>query len=80
MGKTMTSLASRVNSDRSIANLQMDRTNWSGAPGELPVLATPATVTAAAAFVAANKGAVAGAAAFAGLFGAGVWVGVATAD
>lgn len=46
---------------------------------ELPVLATPATVTVAAAWVTANKAAVAGATAFGALFGAGVWAGVANA-
>ena len=77
---TMSTLVSRVNGDPMIASLRMDRQDWSVASGELPVLATPATVTAAAAWVTANKAAVAGAAAFAGVFGAGVWVGVATAD
>lgn len=72
-------LEARVNADESMLRLPMGQPSLATA-GDVPVLATPAAVTAAAAWVTANKAAVGGAAAFGALFGAGVWVGVANAN
>lgn len=72
-------LEARVNADESMRGLPMGHLALDN-PSAVPVLATPAAVTAAAAWVTANKAAVGGAAAFGALFGAGVWVGVANAN
>ncbi len=74
----MSVLESRVNGDPRLARMTMDG-GYADVVAEIPVLATPAALAAAGAWVTANKGAVAGAAAFGALFGAGVWVGVANA-
>lgn len=75
----MSTIVTAVNRDRRLDHLSMDAAY--GAPAvDLPMLATPAAAAAAAAWVTANKAAVAGAGAFAALFGAGVWVGVANAS
>lgn len=73
-----TNLIDLVNRDSAISAMGMHSPERF-ALAELPVLATPATVTVAAAWVTANQAAVAGATAFGALFGAGVWVGVANA-
>lgn len=75
----MSVLEHKVNGDIRLAGMSMDA-GYADVVADIPVLATPAALAAAGAWVAANKGAVAGAAAFGALFGAGVWVGVANAN
>ncbi len=74
----MSVLVSRVNGDSRLSRMTMDN-GYADVLAEVPVLATPAALAAAGAWVTANKAAAAGAAAFGALFGAGVWVGVANA-
>lgn len=75
----MSVLVSRVNADPRVARMTIEH-GYADVVGEIPVLATPAALAAAGAWVTANKAAAAGATAFGALFGAGVWVGVANAS